>query len=196
MHRQPLLTLLRQHTAIDTDEQQMLTETIAFVESQPDCFERSLTIGHITGSAWIVSPDRQQVVLIHHRKLDRWFQPGGHADGDADIAAVALREAEEETGLTGLRFLNLIDDKPAIFDIDVHLIPARKQEIAHWHYDIRFLLEADPKIMFRQNHETKAIRWVGRADAKVDAADASICRMLRKSNILPRTDAPSRSFYT
>ena len=94
MYRQPLLQLLRQHQPTDPNEQAMTQATINFVEQHPDCFERSLLIGHITGSAWIVSPDQQQVLLIHHRKLDRWLQPGGHADGDPDVASVALREAQ------------------------------------------------------------------------------------------------------
>jgi len=145
MHRQPLLSLLQQYNPTDPGERAMWLNTIAFVEQQPACFERSLATGHITGSAWIVASNatwanRQQVVLIHHRKLDRWFQPGGHADGNPDVAAVAMQEAQEETGLTQLRFVGQPGEPPAIFDVDVHLIPARATEPAHFHYDIRFLI--------------------------------------------------------
>ncbi len=163
----------------------MWLDIIAFVEQQPDCFERSLAMGHITGSAWIVSSDRRQVVLIHHRKLDRWFQPGGHADGNPDVAAVAMQEAQEETGLTQLRF---VSEPPAIFDVDVHLIPARPNEPAHFHYDIRFLIEADPTEPFVESGETKAIQWVNCSEIAPFTNEESIRRMTRKTGFLTKMD--------
>ncbi|GAB4040941.1 NUDIX hydrolase [Spirosoma gilvum] len=175
MHRKPLLSLLYQHTPLDLNEQAMTEATIAFVEQHPDCFERSLLIGHITGSAWIVSPDRQQILLIHHRKLDRWLQPGGHADGDPDVAAVALKEAQEETGLQSVRLLS-----PAIFDVDIHTIPKRNDVPEHVHYDIRFLLEADPSETFGFSDEIKNIQWFSIENAYSLADSESILRLLRK----------------
>ena len=175
MPRQPLLDLLRSHCPADANEQAMTEATIDFVEEQPNCFERSLLMGHITGSAWIVSPDHEQTLLIHHRKLDRWLQPGGHADGDPDVVAVALREAQEETGLTSLRVLN-----PSIFDVDIHPIPARNDVPQHLHYDIRFLLEADPKEPFGESDEIKNIRWFLAKELIKHINDASIFRMLSK----------------
>ena len=175
MHRQPLLDLLRNHRPANADEQDMTGATIAFVEQQPNCFERSLLMGHITGSAWIVSPDRKQTLLILHRKLDRWLQPGGHADGDPDVAAVALREAQEETGLTSLRLLN-----PGIFDVDIHPIPARNGVPEHLHYDIRFLLEAQPNEPFGRCEEIKNIRWFSVDEAKNHVNDVSIQRLVNK----------------
>ncbi len=153
--------------------------TIAFVEKYTGCFERSLLVGHVTGSAWIVSPDRDRVVLIHHRKLDRWFQPGGHADGNPDIAAVALREAQEETGLTSLRFVS--GSAPPIFDVDVHTIPARGAVPEHLHYDIRFLLEADPTERFGYSDEIKNSRWVSIDKTNEYSIEESIHRMVRKT---------------
>jgi 8-oxo-dGTP pyrophosphatase MutT (NUDIX family) len=175
MYRQPLLSLLRQHHPADENEQVMTEATIRFVQAHPDCFERSLLIGHVTGSAWIVSPDRQQVLLIHHRKLNRWLQPGGHADGDPDVAGVALREAQEETGLTSLA---LVSD--AIFDIDVHEIPQRNEVPAHLHYDIRFLLEADPSEAFGDSEEITNIQWFTLNNAESVIDYESILRMVRK----------------
>ena len=157
----------------------MTAQTIAFVEANPDCFERSLAEGHITGSAWITSPNGEQVVLIHHRKLDRWFQPGGHADGDPDVAAVALREAQEETELPDLTLAS-----PAIFDVDVHQIPARSDVGAHLHYDIRFRLVADSAIVGGENNEVKAIRWLTLDEAEALADSESVGRMVRKSRQL------------
>ena len=91
----------------------------SFAAGHPDCCERTLAIGHFTGSAWLVSADGQRVLLTHHRKLHRWLQLGGHADGEGDLAAVALREAQEESGLGGLS----VED--FVFDLDRHLIPER-----------------------------------------------------------------------
>lgn len=195
MHRQRLLHLLHQHqsesrTSADAHEAAMTRATIAFVERHPDCFERSLLAGHVTGSAWIVSPNRDQVVLIHHRKLDRWFQPGGHADGDPDVAAVALREAQEETGLTSLRFvgeskggswLEQTDQPPALFDVDVHTIPARGDIPEHLHYDIRFLLEANPTEPFGHSDEVENSRWVLVDRTNEYSNEESIHRMVRKT---------------
>ena len=175
MHRQPLLTLLRQHQPANPTEQAMTQATIAFVEQHPDCFERSLLSGHITGSAWILSPDHQHTLLIHHRKLDRWLQPGGHADGDPDVAAVALREAQEETGLLSVRLVS-----PAIFDVDIHPIPERNGVLEHLHYDIRFLLEADPNEPFGISEEIKNIRWFSLKSVVDNVNSESIFRMVRK----------------
>ncbi|MFC5407968.1 NUDIX hydrolase [Larkinella bovis] len=172
MHRQPLLSLLDKHQPTDEQERRMRDQTIEFVTQHPDCFERHLAIGHVTGSAWVVSPDRQRVVLIHHAKLDRWLQPGGHADGDPDLLRVALREAQEETGLSSLQAVG-----PDIFDVDIHRIPARGTEPEHLHYDIRFLLEAPPDQPFRQTRETKAIRWVDCDRIAELTTEKSILRM-------------------
>ena len=153
----------------------MTAATITFVEEHPNCFERSLLVGHITGSAWIVSPDRQQVLLIHHRKLDRWLQPGGHADGDPDVSAVALREAQEETGLTTLTLVS-----PAVFDVDIHPIPARNEVPAHLHYDMRFLLHADPNELLGKSEEIVNIQWFLMKNAIKVSDSESIFRLIRK----------------
>ena len=176
MHREPILTLLQEHRPANALEQTMVQATIEFVRTYSNCFDRSLLIGHVTGSAWIVSPDRQQVLLIHHRKLDRWLQPGGHADGDPDVSAVALREAQEETGLTSLK---RVSDR--IFDVDVHQIPLRKDVLAHLHYDIRFLFEADPSEAFGKSDEVTNIRWFPLETIKNTADSESILRMVRKN---------------
>ncbi|AQG79413.1 NUDIX hydrolase [Spirosoma montaniterrae] len=175
MHRLPLLTLLRQHTPADTHERAMTEATIAFVEKHPDCFERSLLIGHVTGSAFIVSPDYAQMLLIHHRKLDRWLQPGGHADGDPDVAAVALREAQEETGLTQLQFAS-----QQIFDVDVHTIPARGDVPEHLHYDVRFLFVSNTREKFGFSTEIKNIRWFSLDEADFYTNDSAFSRIRSK----------------
>lgn len=146
-----------------------------FFQSHPDVFLRSHRPGHFTGSAWLVSADGERVLLTHHRKLGRWFQPGGHADGDSNLMRVALREAEEESGLVDLAV------EPAIFDLDRHLIPARGAEPAHWHYDVRFVVRATASEAFAVGEESLDLAWRPVADLVTDEAlDASIRRMARR----------------
>lgn len=142
-------------------------------EAQP--FHRETLAGHFTGSAWLVSADGHRVLLMHHRKLQRWLQPGGHADGEADLAGVALREAEEETGLTDLEVM------PVLFDVDRHVIPARGAEPEHWHYDARYVVVARGSEAFAANEESLGLAWRDIADIAVDeASDESLRRMARK----------------
>lgn len=155
----------------------MLHRIIGFVAEYPDCFERTLTVGHITGSAWIVDRERSHVLLTHHRKLDRWLQLGGHSDGDPDTLAVALREGYEESGLGCIRAVS-----DSIFDVDVHFIPERKQEPGHYHYDVRFLFEADRDAPLQISRESKDLAWVPLARVVELAPEESLLRMVRKSS--------------
>jgi len=146
-----------------------------FAASHADCCERSCVPGHFTGSAWVVSADGERALLLHHRKLDIWVQPGGHADGDGNLASVALREAEEETGLAGLQI------EGGIFDLDRHAIPARGLDPEHFHYDVRFVVRAGADESFVVNEESHALAWLPVADIARDAhADGSVRRMATK----------------
>jgi hypothetical protein len=102
MHRRALLEKLDAYEPADAHEALMAGALRQFVAAHVDCFERSLAIGHVTGSAWVVDRECASVLLTHHRKLDKWLQPGGHADGDSDILRVALREVREESGLEAI----------------------------------------------------------------------------------------------
>ena len=148
---------------------------VRFFRSHDEVFHREHAPGHFTGSAWLVSGDGEKVLLTHHRKLDRWLQLGGHADGDNNLARVALREAEEESGLHDL------DVQPSIFDIDRHRIPARGAEPAHWHYDVRYVVRAGADESFVVSHESRALAWRSIADMTDDATvDVSMRRMAHK----------------
>jgi 8-oxo-dGTP pyrophosphatase MutT (NUDIX family) len=147
---------------------------LRFARDHVDCCERTLAVGHFTGSAWLVSADGARVLLTHHRKLNRWLQLGGHADGDGDLSAVALREAEEESGLSGLVM------EGGIYDLDRHLIPARGDEPAHWHYDVRFVVRASDET-FQVSEESHSLAWISIADIAADvSADESMRRMALK----------------
>lgn len=176
--REPVRRLLRAHAAraLEPHEAAMTTETIGFVEEWKDCLSRSCEPGHLTGSAWIVSPERGYVLLTHHLKLEKWVQLGGHADGDGDLLAVALREAREESGLTSVRAIS-----PEIFDLDRHWIPPRKTEAGHYHYDLRFLFEADPVERLTITSESKDLAWVELARVAALNPEESMARMVRKT---------------
>jgi 8-oxo-dGTP pyrophosphatase MutT (NUDIX family) len=152
-------------------------EILDFLDAHPDALLRSCVLGHLTGSAAVVDPQRQRALLVLHRKLGRWLQPGGHADGDGDLAGVARREASEETGIIGLTV-----EQPAL-DVDVHEIPPTGNEPSHLHLDVRFLVVAPEAAVAVANDESLALRWVtaGEVDDPALALDESTKRLLRSA---------------
>lgn len=178
MHRQEIFDLLSRYRPANEQDRLTLRRFQTFVTDNPGCFERSLLSGHLTGSAWIVDPRRSQTLLTLHHRLSRWLQPGGHADGDPDILAVARREAREETGLTGLRLLS-----PLIFDLDVHPIPATPTVPPHFHYDVRFIFEADPAEPLMISRESKELGWIALADLPQYNPDRSLEKLVRKTRL-------------
>lgn len=147
----------------------------ALLEDAADPFVRERLAGHFTASAWLVDAGGTRTLLTHHRKLGLWLQPGGHADGDRDLARSALREAKEESGLPGLRV------GPLIFDLDRHRIPEHKGVPEHWHYDVRFVVSAGDDETFVVSDESHALAWREIGDvAADDSMDASLRRMARK----------------
>lgn len=172
------IALLRRHEARAEPggEAALLAEFFPFVAAHPDCLSRTCLEGHLTASAWVVDPARTRVLLTHHRKLDLWIQLGGHADGEADLLAAALREVQEESGLMRVRAVSA-----EIFDVDRHRIPARKTEPEHWHFDVRFLIEADPAERVVVSDESHDVAWVALADAVRLNPEEAIARMVRKT---------------
>lgn len=148
---------------------------LALLGDAHDPFVRERLEGHFTASAWLVSADGRRLLMTHHRKLGMWLQLGGHADGDRDLARVALREAEEESGLDGLCV------EPDVFDVDRHWIPERGDVPGHWHYDVRYVVRAGGSEAFRVGEESLDLAWrdIGEL-ACDDAMDASVRRMARK----------------
>ena len=148
---------------------------IALAADPGNPWVRERTEGHFTASSWLVSRDGTRTLLTHHRKLGLWLQPGGHADGDRDLRRVALREAEEESGLVGLVV------EPGIFDLDRHWIPEHRGVPAHWHYDVRYVVRAGADERFVVSAESHALAWRGVVEVEADPAmDASLRRMARK----------------
>jgi 8-oxo-dGTP pyrophosphatase MutT (NUDIX family) len=181
MQREPLLRQLERYLVRHPGERITVDHVIQFVRANPDCFERSCVPGHVTGSAWILSPDRRFFLLTHHAKLDRWLQCGGHSDGDPDSAAVALREAREESGMEHFAFAQRDASGPIPFDVDVHDFPARGADPAHLHHDIRYLLLAAPDQVPRVSSESHALRWFPVEVDHPELAHESLARLVRKA---------------
>lgn len=138
------------------DIQDQARQTILeFAAEHPDALHRSCLEGHFTGSSWVVDHEATRGLILLHSKVNRWLQPGGHADGDGCLEMVALREATEETGIVGLE----VWSDP--IDIDVHVIEKHSaSEPAHLHLDVRYLVKAPKGAVFQGNHESEALRWV------------------------------------
>lgn len=175
MERNYLLQLLNDYVPKDTQEQEYKRRTISFVTAHKDCFKRSLATGHITASAWLINNDSSRALLMHHAKLDRWFQLGGHCDGKSNVLAVAIKEAQEESGITGIEPVST-----EIFDIDIHTIPESKEVPAHEHYDIRFLLRVNSDETIVQNSESKELRWINKEKCSLPTKERSVERMFNK----------------
>jgi 8-oxo-dGTP pyrophosphatase MutT (NUDIX family) len=174
-NREGLIAYLKTYSSQYPNEAAFIPRFLKLLE-HPRSFHRDHLPGHITASSWIVDDSGKFVLLTHHAKLNRWLQPGGHADGDEDVTAVATREAQEETGLKSIHLVT-----PDILDIDIHPIPMRKDFPEHDHYDVRFLFKANRNERFIVTEESHGLAWVNIGDiAPITGNNASMTRMAEK----------------
>lgn len=166
---------LAAHRCGDEKEARDVAFVRDFLRAHPsDAHLRSQLEGHLTGSGFVLDATRERVLLLHHARLGRWLQPGGHGEGETDPRRIALREIAEETGLTALAPLC-----EGLFDVDVHPIPARPGEPAHAHLDLRYAFVAAAGAEPRLSHESRALRWFSLSDLPADA-DPSLRRAVGK----------------
>ena len=173
-----ILDLLSAYNCASDSEILIKERFIDFVEKNENCFERHLLIGHITASAFIFDPQNHKTLLLHHKKLNKWLQPGGHCDGEKDTLSVAIKEVYEETGLIIENF------RQKVFDLDIHTIPENKGVPEHEHFDVRYLLLADSEIPLVQNHETNELKWVDLSDMENYTTEESLVRMKNKLDLI------------
>jgi 8-oxo-dGTP pyrophosphatase MutT (NUDIX family) len=145
---------------------------LAFLDAHPDALHRSCVDGHLTASALVVDSTGDRALLMHHRKLGKWLQMGGHADGDGDLAAVAEKEAFEESGIAGLALANA----GAPVDLDVHEVRP-PHEAPHLHLDVRFVAVAPAGCVAVANDESHELRWVDLDDLARTHAEPGMRRL-------------------
>jgi 8-oxo-dGTP pyrophosphatase MutT (NUDIX family) len=168
--RSVAISLLRSVDRSDPDVRAAVEQVLDLVEGSRRPADRTTRPGHLTGSAFVLSADHRSAILLFHRKLSLWLQPGGHADGDTNLAAVALREATEETGIEGLR----VDPTPV--DVDVHEVRPPGED-PHLHLDVRFLVVAPPGAVPVGNDESEEVRWVSVDELGEWPLDAGLRRL-------------------
>jgi 8-oxo-dGTP pyrophosphatase MutT (NUDIX family) len=164
------------------DEMKLIPDFVRLMNMQQNCFYRDcFDPGHITGSALLINASGNKVLLNHHKIFGKWLSFGGHADGEEEIAAVALREAVEESGISDIGFL-----KTGIFDIDVHAVAENslKNEPSHSHFDIIYLLQTQTE-EFHLSDESVDLRWCFYKEAKeLVLGEKRMNRILSKWNDL------------
>lgn len=176
MRRESTASFLDRYAPVHASEASDLAAMKALLAKDADVFTRShFDPGHFTASAFVLAPEGDAILLVKHPKLGRWLQPGGHVEPeDTDLACAALREAREETGLDDLEQLG-----DGIFDVDVHVIPARKDEPEHRHFDVRFAFRATTRVLTLEEGITGA-KWVPLTDVTAENSDASVARAAAK----------------
>jgi hypothetical protein len=176
MHRKNLKKKLERYNPIDETEKADKIKMLEFLNSHENCFERSLSVGHFTGSCWLVNRDSTKFLLTLHKKIGRWLQLGGHADGDCDLARVSLKEANEESGLRNIELLS-----NEIFDIGIHMIAEYNGISVHYHHDVRFLMKTTDKDDDIQiSNESNDLKWFEEVSSLPPNSGVNISRMFEK----------------
>lgn len=179
LNRQQLILALQNYQTSNQEEESFRSDFLQLL-THPRAYYRDHLPGHITGSAWIIDHKKECVLLTHHAKLQRWLQPGGHADGEENIMEVALKEAKEETGLSQFTI-----NGQSFFDIDIHTIPARGDFPEHLHFDIRFLIQANPEDELTITEESLDLQWIPLNEVGIRSGEnTSMLRMAAKTKAL------------
>jgi 8-oxo-dGTP pyrophosphatase MutT (NUDIX family) len=150
---------LAAHETADEKEARDVRFVRDFLAAHPeDAHLRGQLAGHLTGSGFVLDHGRTKLLLLHHVRLNRWLQPGGHGEGEVDPRRIALREIEEETGLLPGDLDAFPNER--ILDVDVHRIPGRMHEPEHLHLDVRYGFVAREGAHARVSQESHALKWV------------------------------------
>lgn len=196
LERKFLLKTLDEYKKITlfANQNQTVQQFSDFIKNEPNCFKRNNHQGHVTGSALVTNSAFTKVLFTYHAKLQKWLQLGGHADGEHLIHDVAKREAIEESGIAEFEYLDIqnfpfssahYEDKILPFDIDIHLIPENKNEPAHYHYDVRYLLKTESED-FQISEESLDLKWIDINEVPFYTNDPSTLRQIEKLKFLTK----------
>ena len=156
---------IARYVPFNEQEQRDQAEILRFLAQHDDAFLRANRIAHMTASAWVVNPTRDKVLMVYHKIYDSWSWTGGHADGETDLLAVALREVTEETGVKSVRPVTEDIYSLEVLTVDGH--EKRGQYVSsHLHLNVTYLLEADDRSPLRVcEDENKGVSWFSLEDA-------------------------------
>jgi 8-oxo-dGTP pyrophosphatase MutT (NUDIX family) len=170
------LELIQQIEQFSSNDLNTKNQFLEFLKQNENCFDRELAKGHVTASGLIGDFENKKILLLHHKKLQKWLQPGGHCDGNPNTLSVAKKEIAEETGIIIPETLVL-----PIFDLDIHLIPFYKNIPAHYHYDVRYLFWTNSEIPIINNEESNELAWINIHNLNDYVTDESIIRMVKNA---------------
>lgn len=188
-----LLKLLDAHTCVDDAECESVALAKQMIVQHTDIWLQSCKEGHVTGSGLILDLENKKVLLLHHRKLQLWLQMGGHGEDEFDSSQTALREAFEESGLDDLAFFP-DRERPMLIDVDTHIIPARNEQVEHYHIDFRYLFStSSPEKVQLVQAEAKAVQWFAFSEIAALRLKPATLRLIQKAEkLLEQGDQPLR----
>ena len=182
-----LIRQIEDYVPFNEQEHRDKAQILAFLHSGEDLLTRNNSVAHLTASAWVVSPDRKQVIMVYHNLYHSWSWMGGHADGDADLLQVARKEVMEECGLTELTVVS-----PDIFSLEVLCVAGHEKKgqyvSSHLHLNVTYLFEADPaKELHIKPDENRGVGWVNVEDIPQKSSEPWFCeriysKLCRKAN--------------
>ena len=159
MDRQELMESIRAYQPFNEQEEMDKSLILNWIETQDDAFSRDNTVAHMTASAWVVNKDRSRVLMVYHNIYDSWSWLGGHADGETDLLAVAIREVKEEAGISCVRPVSEGIFSLESLTVDGH-VKRGKYVSSHLHLNVTYLLEADSEEqVFVKEDENSGVGW-------------------------------------
>lgn len=162
----------------DSEEKEAKEKIVEYLKTNNIIIDTENKDGHLTASAWIVNSKRDKILMTHHKILDIWIQLGGHTNKGETAFIAALREGYEESGLKTISEVN-----KDIFDLDVHYFPETRKNKAHYHYDIRYLFEANENDEIVVSNESKDVKWISFEDLYKFTDEKALQRMMEKAKL-------------
>lgn len=171
---------IRQYTPYNEQEEQDQKVMLEFIDNSKNVLSRENQVAHFSASAWIVNQDRTKVLMIYHNIYDSWAWTGGHADGEADLLGVAIREAMEETGLE-----TVTPVQSEIFSLEILTVNGHVKRgnyvSSHLHMNVTYLLEADENEMISiKPDENSGVRWIPNEEAVAASSEPWMRRIYAK----------------
>lgn len=160
-----LYNAIKNYIPFNAQEAEDKVRILKFIEENSDFLLRDNLSGHMTTSIWTVNKERTKMLMVYHNIYDSWSWIGGHADGEEDLRCVALRELQEETGITDASLINDDIFSIEILDVAEHMKKGKKVP-AHLHFNVTYIAEADEECALQiKEDENKAVRWFAFEDA-------------------------------